>query len=163
MEKVRRINRAGCCSHRKKLLSDFLMMNISIALMTVSGRVLSTRDSSRWKEHDLHSGSYCSGVCLDSTKVDWIARHRVQLIRSLRWRKWRASSNPCWHMLERISGFGGKRIRMKRLMFCLLISMLVFAKFTLKRKVFECFSEGLSKSRYPYVVELWRRVTGADV
>lgn len=82
--------------------------------------------------HSVHSGSnsWVSGAASCTTKVDWTAKHRVQLIRLFRCRNCSASSKPCWHIFDSTSGFGGKRMRMKRFIFWRDNSMLVFAQFT---------------------------------
>lgn len=82
--------------------------------------------------HSVHSGSNscASGIASWTTNVDWTAKQRVQLIKLFRWRNWSASSKPCWHIFDKTSGFGGNKMRIKRLMFCRDNSILVLAQFT---------------------------------
>lgn len=89
--------------------------------------------------HSVHSGSnsWASGIASCTTNVDCTAKQRVQLIKLLRCKNWSASSKPCWHMSDITSDRGGNKIRIKRLMFCLDSSMLVFDKFTCFQHFFE--------------------------
>lgn len=83
-----------------------------------------------WSTHSWHCGSYSKFSSFSETvNVECTARHLVQLMRLFLCKNLRASSNPCLHIFDKISGFGGNKILANLYMLCLDSSMLVLATF----------------------------------